>query len=155
MGTVAHFLSVSGYTVNNIVLEENMPSIIDPQTIHVDELPAIWSPVQWELTEEERVEAINEQATASLLWTMDAPEAILRLLLGETEIQRLYQPPEDYNSEEQGEWDEEILTLGPYRSMKLIEVEREPDFLRLVYNFGDLGYWEFMIEPEKVTIERI
>ena len=132
-----------------------MPSIIDPQTIHVDELPPIWSPIQWELTEEERVEAVNEQATASLLWTMDAPEAILRLLLNETEIQRLYQQPEDYDPEEQGEWDKEILTFGPYRSMKLIEVEREPDYLRLVYNCGDLGYWEFMIEPEKVTIERI
>ena len=132
-----------------------MPSIIDPQTIHVDVLPAIWSPVQWELTEEERVEAINEQATASLLWTMDAPKAILRLLLGETEIQRLYQAPEDYDPEEQGEWDEEILTFSPYRSMKLIEVEREPDFLRLVYNFGDLGYWEFMIESEMVSVERI
>ena len=132
-----------------------MPSIIDPQTIHVDELPPIWSPVQWELTEEERVEAVNEQATASLLWTMDAPEAILRLLLGETEIQRLYQAPEDYDPEEQGEWDKEILTFGPYRSMKLIEVERDPQFLRLVYNCGELGYWEFMIESEKVTIERI
>ena len=132
-----------------------MPSIIDPQTIHVDELPAIWSPIQWELTEEERVEAINEQATASLLWTMDAPEAILRLLLGETEIQRLYQAPEDYNSEEQGEWDKEILTFGPYRSIKLVEVEREPEYLRLIYNFGDLGHWEFVIEPEMVTIERI
>lgn len=132
-----------------------MPSVIDPQTIHVDELPAIWSPVQWELTEEERVEAINEQATASLLWTMDAPEAILRLLLNETEIQRLYQAPEDYDPEEQGEWDEEILTFSSYRSMKLIEVERESEYLRLVYNCGDLGYWEFVIEPEKVTIERI
>jgi len=132
-----------------------MPSIIDPQTVHVDELPVIWSPVQWELTEEEHVEAVNEQATASLLWTMDAPEAILRLLLGETEIQRLYQQPEDYDPEEQGEWDKEILTFGPYRAMKLIEVERDPEFLRLVYNCGDLGYWEFMIEPEKVTIERI
>jgi len=132
-----------------------MPSIIDPQTIHVDELPPIWSPVQWELTEEERVETINEQAIASLLWTMDAPETILRLLLNETEIQRLYKAPEDYDSEEQGEWDQEILTFGPYRSMKLIDVEREPDSLRLVYNCGDLGYWEFMIEPEKVTIERI
>jgi len=132
-----------------------MPSVIDPQTIHVDELPAIWSPVQWELTEEERVDAINEQVTASLLWTMDAPEAILRLLLNETETQRLYKAPEDYNPEEQGEWDEEILTFGPYRSMKLIETERTPEFLRLVYNCGDLGYWEFMIEPEKVTIERI
>jgi len=106
-----------------------MPSVIDPQTIHVDELPAIWSPVQWELTEEERVEAVNEQATASLLWMMDAPEAIPRLLLNETEIQRLYQAPEGYDPEEQG--------------------------VRLVYNCGDLGYWEFMIESEKVTIERI
>jgi hypothetical protein len=132
-----------------------MPSIIDPQTIHVDELPAIWSPVQWELTEEERVEAIDEQATASLLWMMDAPEAILRLLLGETEIRRLRQPPEGYEPEEQGEWDQEILTFGPYRPIKLIEAEREPDYLRLVYNFGDLGYWEFVIEPEKVSIERI
>jgi hypothetical protein len=67
-----------------------MPSIIDPQTIHVNELPPIWSPIQGELTEEERMEAINDQAVASLLWMMDAPEAILRLLLGETEIQRLY-----------------------------------------------------------------
>jgi hypothetical protein len=132
-----------------------MPSIIDPQTIQVDELPAIWSPVQWELTEEERVEAVNEQATASLLWTMDAPEAILRLLLNETEIQRLYQAPEDYDPEEQGEWDDEILTFGLYRPIKLIEIERDPHYLRLVYNFGDLGYWEFMIEPEKVSIERI
>jgi hypothetical protein len=132
-----------------------MPSIIDPQTIHVDELPAIWSPVQWELTEEERVQAIDEQATASLLWTMDTPEAILRLLLGETEIRRINQPPEGYEPKEQGEWDPEILTFGPYRPIKLIEVEREPDYLRLVYNFGDLGYWEFVIEPEKVSIERI
>jgi hypothetical protein len=132
-----------------------MPSIIDPQTIHVDELPPIWSPVQWELSEEERVDAINEQATASLLWSMDAPEAILRLLLNETEIQRLHQAPDDYDPEEQGEWDTEILTFGPYRLMKLIQVERKPDSLLLVYNCGDLGYWEFMIEPEKVTIERI
>ena len=132
-----------------------MPSLIDPETLYVDDLPAIWSPVQWELNEEERFEAVNEQATASLLWTMDAPEAILRLLLAETEIQRLYQPPDDYDREEQGAWDEEILTFGPYRRMKLIEIERDPELLRLVYNFGDLGYWEFMIEPEKVTIERI
>jgi hypothetical protein len=34
-----------------------MPSVIDPETIYADDLPAIWSPVQWELTEEERVQA--------------------------------------------------------------------------------------------------
>jgi len=132
-----------------------MPSIIDPETIHADELPPIWSPVQWELSEEERVNAINEQAVASLLWSMDAPEAVLRLLLSETEIKRLHQQPEGYDPAEQGEWDPGILTFGPYRSMKLIEVERERDYLRLVYHCGDLGYWEIEIEPEKVTIQRI
>jgi hypothetical protein len=132
-----------------------MPSIIDPETMHVDDLPAIWAPVQWELSEEERVDAINEQATASLLWTMDTPEAILRLLLAETEIQRLRKPPEGYDPAEQGNWDAEILTFGPYRPIKLEEVERTREYLRVVYSFGDLGWWEFTIEPEKVTIERI
>ena len=132
-----------------------MPSVIDPQTIHVDELPPIWSPVQWELTEEERVQAIDEQATASLLWTMDAPEAILRLLLNETGIKRLTEAPDTYHPEEQGEWDDEIMTFGPYRLMELVEIDRTPESLLLVYKFDDLGYWEFAIEPEKVTIERI
>lgn len=132
-----------------------MPSIIDPETLYVDNLPAIWSPVQWELSEEEHVLAVEEQATASLLWSMDAPEAILRLLLGETDIRRLYAPPQGYNPEEQGNWDEEILTFGPKRAIKLEEVERTPDYIRVVYNFGELGFWEFHIEEERVTIERI
>jgi hypothetical protein len=37
----------------------------------------------------------------------------------------------------------------------LISVDRKPDSLELVYDFGNLGSWEFIIEPEKVTIERI
>ena len=48
-----------------------MPRRIDPQTINVDELPGIWSPVQWELFEDERLEELENQATASLLWTVD------------------------------------------------------------------------------------
>ncbi len=64
-----------------------MPSIIDPETLYVDDLPAVWSPVQWELTEEQRIQAVEDQATASLLWSMDPPEAILRLLLDETSIE--------------------------------------------------------------------
>jgi hypothetical protein len=96
-----------------------MPSTIDPQTLYVDDLPAIWSPVQWELNDEERVQAVEEQATASLLWSMDAPEVILRLLLEETGIERLFAQPKDYNAEEQGEWDESLITFGPRRPMKL------------------------------------
>ncbi|MCX6033662.1 MAG: hypothetical protein NTV38_01590, partial [Chloroflexi bacterium] len=122
---------------------------------YVDDLPAIWSPVQWELTEEERIQAVEEQATASLLWSMDAPEVILRLLLDETGIERLFGPPDDYNAEEQGDWDEKLITFGPKRAIKLESVERTPRRLELVYNFGELGRWEFVIESEKVSIERI
>ncbi|MBN1303943.1 MAG: hypothetical protein JXA13_05865 [Anaerolineales bacterium] len=132
-----------------------MPSVIDPLTMYVDDLPAIWSPVQWELTEEERIQAINDQAAASLLWTMDAPEAILRLLLDETAIKQFYEPPAGYHPTEQGSWDPDILTFGPQRGMKLEEIERTSEYLRLVYKVEDLGYWEFRIEPEKVIIERI
>ena len=132
-----------------------MPSVIDPETLYVDDLPAIWSPVQWDLSEEERVQAVEDQATASLLWTMDAPETILRLLLNETGIQRLYGPPKGYDPQEQGEWDKGIITFGTDRPIKLESVERTPTSLELVYDFGDLGTWEFVIEAEKVRIERI
>ena len=132
-----------------------MPSVIDPETLYVDDLPAIWSPVQWELNEEERIQAVEEQATASLLWTMDAPEAILRLLLSETGIHRLNDQPKGYNPEEQGDWDKDLITFGPDRPIKLESVERTPTSLYLVYDFADLGHWEFVIEAEKVSIERI
>ncbi|MBE3120429.1 MAG: hypothetical protein IMZ50_16950 [Candidatus Atribacteria bacterium] len=133
-----------------------MPSIIDPQTLYVDDLPTIWSPVQWELTEEERREAVEEQqATASLLWSMDALEAILRLLLDETGIERLFGPPAGFNTEEQGDWDEKLITFGPKRAIKRESVERTPTRLELVYNFAELGRWEFVIESEQVTIQQI
>jgi hypothetical protein len=132
-----------------------MPSIIDPETLYVDDLPAIWSPVQWELTEEERIAAVEEQATASLLWAMDAPEAILRLLLAETGIQRLHAPPAGYDPQEQGDWNDELITFGPKNSLKLVSSERTPTRLEVVYDFGEMGHWEFIIEAEKVSIERI
>ncbi|HTX92212.1 MAG TPA: hypothetical protein VMC09_13445 [Anaerolineales bacterium] len=132
-----------------------MPSIIDPETIYVDDLPAIWSPVQWELSEEERIQALEEQATASLLWTMDAPEAILRLLLDEIGIQRLYAAPPGYNPAEQGDWNKDLITFGVERPIKLETVERTPTSTHLVYDFGELGRWEFVIESERVSIQRI
>jgi hypothetical protein len=44
-----------------------MPGVIDPETINADTLPGIWSPVQWELNEHERIHELETQATASLL----------------------------------------------------------------------------------------
>jgi len=132
-----------------------MPGVIDPETINADPLPGIWSPVQWELTEDERVHELETQATASLLWSVDVPETILRLLLQETDIDRTFDPPDDYNPEVQGEWDSDIVTFTFQRPIQLVKVEREHNYLHLEYKFGDLGYWSIEIEPEKVTIERI
>ena len=132
-----------------------MPKIIDPETIYVDNLPGIWSPVQWELSEQERAQELEDQATASLLWAIDAPQTMLRLLLNETDIERAYGPPEGYDPEEQGYWEKELVTFQFKRPIQLARVERENDYLLIEYDFGSLGRWIFEIEPEKVTIERI
>ena len=132
-----------------------MPGVIDPETMNADGLPGIWSPVQWELTEDERVDELEAQSTASLLWSVDVPEAILRLLLLETDIERLFEPPEGYESETQGEWDNELVTFGFKKPIELLKIEREPNYLYLEYKLGDSGYWYLEIEPEKVTIKRV
>lgn len=132
-----------------------MTAIIIPETINVDALPGIWSPVQWELTEEERLAELDQQATASLLWAVDVPEAILRLLLDETAIVRAYEPPEGYDPEQQGEWDETMLTFAFKRHARLNSVERQGDSLVAVYNLEGAGYWELEITPERVVIQRI
>ena len=132
-----------------------MPSIIDTLALTVNELPAVWSPVQWDLTEDERVQELENQATASLLWAADAPEAILRLLLNETEIERALEPPEGYDPAQQGDWDEEILTFQYKRPVKLVKCVRKADSLYIEYHFGEFGRWAFEIGMEEVIIRRV
>ena len=132
-----------------------MPGVIDPETMNVDELPGIWSPVQWELTVEERAQEIEQQATASLLHAVDAPEAMLRLLLGETAIERAYEPPKGYDPERQGEWDAGVLTFQFSRPIRLVEVKREEGYLSVEYDFGEVGRWAFAIMLEEVSVYRI
>lgn len=132
-----------------------MPKIIDPETTNVDELPGIWSPVQWELSEEERRHELEEQSTASLLWAVDVPETILRLLLREATIERAYAPPKGYHPEQQGEWDKSLVTFQFKRPIHLKRAERDRDYLYIEYDFGSLGYWAIEIKPEKVSIERL
>ncbi len=132
-----------------------MSGVIDYETINVDDLPGIWAPVQWSLTEEERTSEIENQATASLLWGVDTPEAILRLLLGETAIERAYEPPKGYKPEEQGEWDNNLITFQFSRQIRLVDVQRGPDSLYVEYDFGEHGRWAFIIGEDEVSIERI
>ncbi len=132
-----------------------MSSIIDPETMYVDDLPTIWSPVQWELSEAEQKKELEDQITASLLWAADAPEVILRLLLNETAFERAYEPPEGYDPDQQGEWDSSLSTYQFKRSVKMCQVTRDQDYLYVEYDFGELGTWALEIEPERVTIEKI
>jgi hypothetical protein len=132
-----------------------MPGVIEPETLYVDDLPGIWSPVQWEQTKEEQVVELEEQARASLLWAVDVPEAVLRLLLSETDIERAYQPPSGYNHEQQGEWDDQLITFQFKREIRLVKIERERDYLYFEYKFGELGYWAIEIEPQKINIQRL
>jgi len=132
-----------------------MPGIIDTETLYVDKLPTIWSPVQWDLTPDEKAHEIEEQATASLLWAADIPETILRLLLDEHKIERSYEPPPGYDPEQQGEWDPDLLTFEFARPVRLEKFERNGDSVYIEYYLGDAGYWAFEIGPEKVTIQRI
>jgi hypothetical protein len=131
-----------------------MPSVIDPETMLVDSLPVVWSPVQSPLTEEERAREVEEQATASLLWAADVPEAILRLLLGETAIVRAFEPPTGYEPDQQGEWDPRLVTFSFARPIRLLSEHRQPDHLALEYKLEGAGYWRMDITPDSVSISR-
>lgn len=132
-----------------------MPSVIDPETMNVDELPGIWSPVQWPMSEEERLQELDVQATASLLFAVDTPETILRLLLNETDIERAFDPPEGFDPEQQGDWNSDLVTFQFKRSIRLEKVERSPERLYIEYKFGELGYWALEIEADSVQIYRL
>lgn len=132
-----------------------MPGVIDPETMSVDSLPGVWAPIQWEQTEQERAREVENQASASLLANVDVPEAILRLLLNETDVELVLNPPEGYDPEQQGEWDEETLTFAFSKPITLVEAHRERDSLTVVYDLANCGRWMFEIQPERVTIERV
>jgi hypothetical protein len=132
-----------------------MPGIIDYETIHVDTLPTIWSPVQRPLSPEEHAKELEDQATASVLWASPVPEQILRILLNETAIDRVEEPPSGYDPGLQGEWKENLVTFAFKRGMRLTREERLPDKLILEYKVEDAGYWMFEITQDTVTIGRI
>ena len=131
-----------------------MPLNIDHENMNVDELPVVWCPVTQDLSVWETEEATMEQARASLLWVADVPEAILRLLVDETDVERVYAPPSGYNPDEQGEWDYSLETYSFKNAIHLKEMVREEDALYLVYQLEGAGYWRIEVTPERVTIER-
>lgn len=131
-----------------------MPGFIDAEFMHVDDLPGIWSPIQWDLTDEERVIEVEEQARASLLAAVDVPEMILRSLLGETDIVRAFEPPKGYDPEQQGDWDDQIITFQFKRPISLLRLERGQGCLTVQYDFHEMGIWRLELSEESLHIER-
>ena len=131
-----------------------MAGVIEPGTMFADDLPSVWTPVQTQLTPEEKAKELEEQATASLVWAAGVPEAILRLLLRETEIVLAYEPPPGYDPDAQGEWDAALVAFTFRRRIRLESEDRSEQASRLVYDFGEAGTWEFVIEAERVNIAR-
>ena len=132
-----------------------MPIDIDPETMNVDDLPGIWSPVQWEVTEAERIMELENQAKGNLLYAVDVPEATLRLLLNELDVERAYEAPKNFDPEQQGDWDENLITFQFKRLIRMKKVEREDNYLCAEYNIADLGTWGIEIEPDGVSIYRL
>jgi len=129
-----------------------MPIDIDPETINADPLPGIWSPVQWEMSEDEQIIELEQTAIANLLWIVDIPETILRLLLDENGIEQAFKPPKGFDPDMQGEWDNDMVTFKFKRAIELVNSERSHDHLYLEYKIEDLGTWVFEIEADNVKI---
>lgn len=132
-----------------------MVAVIDAGTLYVDDLPGVWNPVQWDLSEEERAQELEQQAEASLLWNVNVPEAILRLLLSETAIQAATEPPAGFDPVEQGEWQPDLLTFTFKRMVHLEHVDRTTDSLQVIYTLEGSGTWSMQIEPERLIVERV
>jgi hypothetical protein len=129
-----------------------MPGVIDVETVHIDDLPTIWCPIQQELSPEEHAKELQAQATASLLWATPIPEQILRILLDETAIDRIFDPPDGYDPDAQGEWNPGLLTFAFKRAIKLMKEERTPQKLLLEYKIDDAGYWAVEITEDTMTV---
>jgi hypothetical protein len=132
-----------------------MPGLIEPETVHVDDLPTVWCPVQQALSSEERTKELEEQATASLLWATPVPEQILRVLLNETVIERVLEPPAGYDPDVQGDWNPSLIAFAFKHAVKLLKEERSPGRLLVEYKVEEAGYWGIEITGEEMTIGRI
>ena len=132
-----------------------MPSVIDHETIYVDQFPSVWSPLQEGLPPDQLKRELEHQATASLLWASPVPEQILRLLLNETAIERQLEPPEGFDPDAQGDWQSDRIAFGFEHPIKLVNEERSPDRLVLEYKLEGAGSWMLLISSEEVTIGRV
>ena len=81
-------------------------------------------------------------------------EAVLRMLYGETEIERVFNPPQGYNPEVQGDWDDQLVTFAFQRRVEKISEERDDESMRLEYRMEGCGQYSIEITAEGFSIEK-
>jgi hypothetical protein len=131
-----------------------MSGYLDPLTFPVLDVPAIWCPQKEKVLGNPLATSIEEQAKASLLASADTVEAILRLLHGETAIDRVFEPPQGYNPDVQGEWDDDAVTFAFHRRVEKIREIRDEQSLLLEYQMEGCGRYRVEITPERFSIEK-
>jgi hypothetical protein len=125
---------------------------IDPLTFPTINLPAIWTPIKEKSEANPLALQIHEQAKASLLITADTIESILRLLLGETEVERVFTPPKGYDTELQGEWDNSAITFAFIKSIRIISENRDPEQLEMQYEVEGRGIYNITVNKAGIEI---
>jgi hypothetical protein len=131
-----------------------MSGFLDPLTFPTIDVPAIWCPRKEKRLGSTLALSIEEQAKGSLLQSADLVEVVLRLIYGETEIERTFVPPEGYDPEVQGEWDESQVTFAFARKVKKVFEERNEQCLQMEYQVDGSGRFRVEITPESFSIER-
>jgi hypothetical protein len=131
-----------------------MSPAFDAQTFPTIDVPAVWC---YRKPPEERPEFaafVEQQAVGGLLLSADPVEIVLRLMLGLTQVEGVYDPPPGYDPELQGEWDGDTLTFVFKRRIRKVGEVREYGAIRLEYQVQGSGTFQVVIEEEKVAIER-
>jgi hypothetical protein len=132
-----------------------MTSEFDPLTFPTFSVPAIWTYQKPPEGGQEFGNYLEAQALNGLIGTSDIFEVMLRLLLGLTDIERIYEPPEEYDPEIQGEWDDSIITFAFTKKVKPVEERRGEGVLTSEYIVEGSGSYRVELEYEKLTIQKI
>ena len=139
-----------------------MPGAIDFETMDVDDLTPVWWPSDAELTPEQYDSVVQQEARAHLLAMLGVPEAVLRLLVRETEVSRVARDvvgQGDFEVEAEGdaETDAEFPPDSFEFSRPIVAetVEMTRNGLLVIYRLEGSGTWRMFLESERVTIERV
>jgi len=131
-----------------------MAGVLDPLTFPTLGVPAIWCPRREKLRGSPLALSIEEQAKGSLLQSADLVESVLRMIYGETEIERALVPPAGYDPQIQGEWDDTLVTFAFTRRVRKLSEDRNEQTLQMEYQMDGHGRFSIEITPEGFSITR-